>query len=151
MIVSFIQYEYFKVCKSDPLPNHVCIDCWTKLEQFHEFHQSVHTAQANYLSRIVKNEQENGNNDVLDALHLNIDDESIDPIANVCLVEEENAIKIEYDDGLVNIKNIESHDEFEYDERLDDDNYEFKSLEQSDGESNTFGQSEISGCLPFIY
>lgn len=45
--------------ESDLLPKQVCIECWTRIDNFHEFHAQVLDAQANYLDDLIKYEQEN--------------------------------------------------------------------------------------------
>lgn len=48
-----------QVNESDPLPKYICIGCWTKVADFHEFHQKVSEAQTIYLSKLIKEEQDN--------------------------------------------------------------------------------------------
>lgn len=69
---------------SDSLPKFVCWTCWTQVENFYNFHQRVHEAQANYLSDLSKYEQENNIVGVIDINTVN--ETQFDP-----------AIKIEYD------------------------------------------------------
>lgn len=40
--------------RSDALPKWICVDCWEKTEDFHNFHRSVRNAQAEYLEQVVK-------------------------------------------------------------------------------------------------
>lgn len=45
-----------QVNQYDALPKCSCVDCWHRIEDFHNFHRSVHNAQADYLKRTVKSE-----------------------------------------------------------------------------------------------
>lgn len=62
----------------------MCWSCWTQVENFYNFHQRVHEAQANYLSDLFKCEQDNNFVDVLD-------------INTVNEAHYDSTIKIEYD------------------------------------------------------
>lgn len=48
----------FQVNQYDTLPKCTCVDCWRRIEDFHNFHRSVFNAQAEYLKRRVKSETE---------------------------------------------------------------------------------------------
>lgn len=40
------------------MPNYICIECWTKTADFHQFYQQVIEAQTKYLSIALKEEQD---------------------------------------------------------------------------------------------
>ncbi|KAG4072165.1 hypothetical protein HA402_015664 [Bradysia odoriphaga] len=58
-VADLIAQHIGEVSQLDPLPKYVCIDCWTKIKNFHTFHRDVHAAQTKYLSELVKQEQDN--------------------------------------------------------------------------------------------
>lgn len=92
---------------TDPLPKIVCLECWTKIADFHEFYQKIHTAQANYLSELVKSEQENHFIDV-SVPHIECSEiESIDELYSLNGGQNESTIKIEYDNTKVDFSPFE--------------------------------------------
>lgn len=61
--------------ETDLLPKQICVDCWTKIENFHNFREKVHAAQALYLEELVKYEQESHFVEVMEPVHINVGDE----------------------------------------------------------------------------
>lgn len=92
-----INCKLFKVSELDPLPKHICLECWTKVDQFHEFHERIHAAQANYLNQLAKYERENNFIAVSEPVNLNSDPPAIEGFIAVQNVEDN--IKIEYESG----------------------------------------------------
>lgn len=94
MTLHFI--KNLQVNESDPLPKYICIGCWKKVADFHEFHQKVSQAQTIYLSKLVKEEQDN--NFVEDQTELEIPDydflcaEDIDHLDSLELVKQEQYV-----------------------------------------------------------
>lgn len=141
--------------ESDPLPNYVCMECWKKVESFDEFHTSVQTAQARYLSDLVKYEQETNHFvDVLEPVHLNIDTSNVEPIdvfANDEL-NEDSLIKDEYetcksifiDESSGQIEN----DLIENEETPEEDFFEIKAIGQTNVENET-GKRDNTNCILF--
>lgn len=85
----------------DPLPKHICLECWTMVDQFHEFHERIHAAQANYLNQLAKYERENNFIAVSEPVNLNSDPPAIEPIDDdfIAMQNVEDSIKIEYESG----------------------------------------------------
>lgn len=131
--------------ESDPLPNHVCIECWTKIENFHDFYASVRAAQARYLSDLVKYEAESNHFvDVFEPVDLNIDTSNAEPVDVLTLMNDEQheaTMKLEYeicqptfiDETSTQI----THESTEYDEILENDDLENKATEPSEAENET--------------
>ncbi|XP_055318195.1 transcription factor grauzone-like [Sitodiplosis mosellana] len=114
-VAEIISKHVGEVIEADPLPNHVCMECWTKIDNFHEFHTSVQTAQARYLNDFVKYERETNHFvDVLEPIHLNIDTATVEPIDVLASVNEEQNVEYETCKSIF----IES---MEYAETLEDD------------------------------
>lgn len=47
----------FQVKENDHLPKMVCRDCWRKLDEFHDFYNTVNAAQNHFWLELVKNEE----------------------------------------------------------------------------------------------
>lgn len=149
-----------KVIESDPLPNYVCMECWTKIDNFNDFHASVQAAQARYLSDLVKCERETNNFvDVLESVHLNIDTPNAESIDVLASVSDEATIKYEYDTIKSMFIEEESqeltNDSIEYDETFEDDSNEIKGSERSrvkyESGKKGFDFSEIESEFLFIW
>lgn len=139
--ILIIVFCKFQVIESDPLPNQVCIECWTKIENFHDFYTSIQTAQARYLSDLVKYERETNHFvDVLESVHLNFD-EPIDVLASVADEQNEAAIKNEYElPKQIFIEETSEHltnETIEYDETSNDDCFETRASERTGGETES--------------
>lgn len=63
-----------QISESDALPKYICIDCWSKIADFHEFHQRVREAQTKYLIQLVKQEQDNNFVEIRDQSEFETDD-----------------------------------------------------------------------------
>lgn len=117
----------------------MCIECWRKIDNFNDFHASVQSAQARYLSDLVKCERETNHFvDVLESVHLNIDTtntESIDVLASVSEERNEVIIKDEYDTVKSMFIEDESqqltNDSIEYDETFEGDLNEIEASQRS--------------------
>lgn len=168
----FICFEcvFPKVSETDPLPKHVCLDCWQLCDNFHEFHERVHVAQANYLKKLIKFERDNHFIEIPTVL-LNADStlvtEQIDGFHEANGLAQEPIIKLEYEPcknaplspPLISIEvsehmnddiGIGSGDDDDGDENdaLDYDNYELNSsYAQSEEDENESGRDWI---LPTI-
>lgn len=133
-----------KVSETDPLPKHICLDCWKQIDSFHVFHENVQVAQTNYLKQLIKCERENHFIEI-PTVHLNVDatlgSDLIDGLHETNGLAQEPIIKLEYETcknaplspPLISIEvpeqmndddiGIESAD----DDVLDDDNFEMNS------------------------
>lgn len=133
----------------------MCIECWKKLENFDDFYTSIKTAQARYLSDLVKYERETNHFvDVSEPIHLNIDSSNLEPIdvlANDEL-DECNLIKVEYetckpifiiDKTSGQIKN----ETIEYDETTEEDSLEIKAIEQTKEENESGKRDNTNVCI----
>lgn len=128
----------------------MCIECWRKIDNFNDFHASVQSAQARYLSDLVKCERETNHFvDVLESVHLNIDTtntESIDVLASVSEEQNEVIIKDEYD-TVKSMFEDESqqltNDSIEYDETFEDDLIEIKASQRSKEEHESGKKKEF--------
>ncbi|XP_031623262.1 zinc finger protein 62-like [Contarinia nasturtii] len=103
-----ILVKYFgEIDETDPLPKHVCLDCWTIVDRFHQFISKVQHTQAKYLSNIVKVEEpenhivEPYNHDILEPIHFEaVAPSTSDTLGNLILIDEgenKTKVKIEYD------------------------------------------------------
>lgn len=136
----------FQVIESDLLPNHVCMECWTKISDFHAFHSRIRTAQARYLNDLVKYEGEtNSFVDVFEPGHLNIEDayadQQIDVLAAVNDEQNEATIKTEHE----TFKSIfiETSEQMTLDESMEtSESDQFKVSEQTEY-SNESGNKQF--------
>lgn len=74
----------------DPLPKHVCQECWEETYNFHEFYEKVQLSQANYLEESIKCEQESH----FIAIDSNVDLESNDIPDEVHDLSNDNHMKL---------------------------------------------------------
>lgn len=153
-----------KVSETDPLPKHVCLDCWKLCDNFHEFHERVHVAQAEYLKKLIKSERENHFIEI-PTVHLNADatlvSEQFDGLHETNGLAHEPTIKLEYEvcknvplspplisievpeemNDDISIRSGDDDDEGDENDALDYDNYELNSsYAQSEDDENESGR-----------
>lgn len=154
----------FKVSETDPLPKHVCLDCWKLCDSFHEFHENVHVAQTSYLKQLIKCERENHFIEI--PTHLNADatlvSEQCDDFHETNGLAQEPIIKLEYEtcknvplspplvsvevpdemNDDIGIGSADDDDEEDENDALDYDNYEMNSCDApSEEDENESGNA----------
>lgn len=144
-------YVLFKVSELDPLPKHICSECWTKIEDFHEFHEKIHAAQTNYLDRLVKYERENNFIDVLEPVNLNLDQpatETTDEFISMSPTQNDDTIKLEYETGKSEFASHFTCEEtertpdsepLERNNRFDEDDHDIKSSAHTEDDKDDSG------------
>lgn len=144
--------------ETDPLPKHICLDCWKQIDSFNHFHEKVHVAQTNYLKQLIKCERENHFIEI-PPVHVNVDvafaTDQIDELQETNGLIQEPVIKLEYEPcknaplspSLVSIEvpdqmndiGIESADDDEDDEddgdMFEDDKSSYAQSEEDENES----------------
>lgn len=164
----FQMFPPLKVSETDPLPKHVCLDCWQLCDNFHEFHERVHVAQTNYLKKLIKFERDNHFIEI-PIVHLNADatlvTEQIDGLHEANGLAQEPIIKLEYEPcknaplspPLISIEvpeqmnddiGIGDDDDGEENDALDYDNYELNSsYAQSEEDENESGRDRTVATI----
>lgn len=127
----------------------MCIDCWTIVDRFHDFHENVQRAQANFLSNLIKTEPENHFVDVPESIDFVAVDPTVsDSIDSLILLNEgqnKTKVKIEYDmtENASSLTIVDEQSEHitsieaelsDHGETFEDDNYEIKSHEPAEYE-----------------
>lgn len=146
---------YKKVSETDPLPKHVCSECWNQIDSFHEFHEKVHLAQTNYLKQLIKCERENHFIEIptvsVDVGDASLTSDQIDELQETNGLAQEPIIKLEYETGK-HLASPEQANDIDFGlaadddddddgdgdgDALDDDNYEMhSSYAQTDEDEN---------------
>lgn len=146
-------YRSIKVSELDPLPKHICPECWTKIEEFHEFHQRVHASQTNYLNELVKYEEENNFIDVLEPANLNLDSpatEPIDELISLSPTQSKPTIKLEYETDNNAFPSICQYDDTDKTADLEE-NIGFDDFMKSSEHTEDDNDSSIKMILFLIY
>lgn len=153
-------YVFFKVSELDPLPKHICSECWTKIDDFHEFHEKIHAAQTNYLDRLVKYERENNFIDVLEPVNLNLDlpaTETSDELISMSPIQNADTLKLEYETGKSEFSSVFTCEEtektpesepFEQNNRFDENDHDIKSSEHTDDDKDDSG---TKNCIKYSH
>lgn len=124
-----------QVSENDALPKTVCIDCWHKTEEFHEFHRFVKSAQTNYLNNTIKIES-------LEEFELvNVQtDVGIKPMNFVEVIPSDNVIEQSFEENVTIVKsdelnemNDESNSVYSENDEDNSDEGEFNSDESGSG------------------
>lgn len=122
------------------MPKYGCSDCWYKIEEFHNFHRNILTAQEEYLKREIKLEVE------YDADDGTKPPKFIEVITNFDGFTDDNRQKIKCEDSDIDEANASFEDDFDAMEEIavnDCDSDDFDEEEIDDGDDEEEEQETV--------
>lgn len=131
--------------ESDLLPKQVCIECWTRINKFHEFYEDVLSEQAIYLNDLVKYEhvdlskpdQVDATIEQMDTLYYENDSENESTIKNEVIPIKSESSSIFFDETPAQITTVDI-------KSIQCGNFEVDQFETDSSEQNTEGEN-VSG------
>lgn len=113
--VGIIVHMKLQVSENDDiLPKFICTDCWNKLNQFHDFYNTVAEAKTHFLANLVKIEETNFKG-------ADVCEDDMPPVKTI-LINEDGPSSLRSIDDRFEIESLQNQDfhDFLFDDRLND-------------------------------